>query len=1276
MNKITAFVLGILLISICGYSQTSYVRISISPNVSISSQQSSDIIIYNGTKTSDLSTGDVTCSLSTEGNDLIYDINYSGHDFDKDEIVDTLFCQLRVKGYTGSSVSYSESAASSSVTLGTTSASVENTFSFWGVNGAAETTVNDIDLGETVSFQIESQTIKYSGAANYSATSKIVSAFINETNGGYGHMIIEGLGENLNSYITNLSVDVPFSDNSNTVYLTGAGSTNATNTLEWGVQKMTFLITCINNDNPYYWDLEDYSSYSTGPSYAGINYPASWMDDDMYPCFSWEHIPQYLTFKSGDVQPDENYEIAAEYSLVGVGGSSHGADTWDEGMWNVNTKLKSYNPLVKTDFYMNSQIVFPWYLHTDEFYTHPEWIGPDTIRGYNTYNHADSTLRQFWVDNVLNGINYSDVDAAFIDKSSSLPSPLYDSDGVPCTDLAKSIDLLYKSKPANKYILGNVLRNESDGGNRSAMQIYDGSYLERWATPNSDYAQTEAEAFAVSIQLMREALMKGKIIELRNDDEVLNETGELTQQYFYTPLAGFLMAVEKNGFYGYQGSILIDDDNYWDTRDLEYFSNYLGAPLGPPVKDGLKYSRSFENLDVTLDLSAGDDLASAITTFTWKGMKVPEPIYDYKSNTFLATIDSLSNFTLTENVLNPVRDCDCQSEYVGQLDKAANATSSMRFALTEKMITTLEYGIFRFKVYIENSNFDNGIVMVLKNTNDASPDATKLSLSDTIASNSGWEEFSFDFRNETMLSSEYNVIDIYIEPLDAGSSDIVSCYFESLRGPDLKPDIAVDSVLLSPTGKRLSQGETFTISATVLPSDATDKTITWTSGDTSIVTVSSSGEVTAVGDGRATITASSSEPGKTATCDVTVSAFTSESAFGDYNASAYCQIVKSNATTLCMYVNDDDVSASQGVVLGDYTENDSSSIWVEIDRYDGYYSYQKLGTNYCLDGGDGGANSQAVVLGSCDTSNVNQLWQKEDSGSELFRLKKSDVEFVINGGSTVDSPVNLWKSSSSSSNLKWRFDAVDVLFPITIKVVDEQSDLPISGVSVKLNQTAKQTGSNGETIFTNLAMADYTYEISFNGDTLAGDIWLTKEDVLSVKMRDTLTYVVSSVSVSPVALSLSEGDTSSVTATVLPVYAVNKAVEWSTSDSSIATVSSDGLVTAVKEGLASITVKTIDGDLIATCSVTVTDSPVTSSDESLSSAKFDVYPNPINSLLVIELSNAQQATYSIVTCTGQIVFSGRINNGLVSVDVSGLIPGIYFIRVCNNESVYTKKVIK
>jgi hypothetical protein len=81
--------------------------------------------------------------------------------------------------------------------------------------------------------------------------------------------------------------------------------------------------------------------------------------------------------------------------------------------------------------------------------------------------------------------------------------------------------------------------------------------------------------------------------------------------------------------------------------------------------------------------------------------------------------------------------------------------------------------------------------------------------------------------------------------------------------------------------------------------------------------------------------------------------------------------------------------------------------------------------------------------------------------------------------------------------------------------------------------------------------------------------------------------VVNSVELNEEALTLVAGKTHQLTATVNPVSAINKNVSWESSNTAIATVDENGLVTAIAAGTASITVTTEDGGFTAICVVTV-----------------------------------------------------------------------------------------
>ena len=83
--------------------------------------------------------------------------------------------------------------------------------------------------------------------------------------------------------------------------------------------------------------------------------------------------------------------------------------------------------------------------------------------------------------------------------------------------------------------------------------------------------------------------------------------------------------------------------------------------------------------------------------------------------------------------------------------------------------------------------------------------------------------------------------------------------------------IAVTGVTLNETEKKLKVGEEFTLTATVMPADATNKEVTWSSDKADIATVDNNGKVKGVKEGEATITVTTKDGEKKATCKVTVS---------------------------------------------------------------------------------------------------------------------------------------------------------------------------------------------------------------------------------------------------------------------------------------------------------------------------------------------------------------------------------------------------------------------
>ena len=83
-------------------------------------------------------------------------------------------------------------------------------------------------------------------------------------------------------------------------------------------------------------------------------------------------------------------------------------------------------------------------------------------------------------------------------------------------------------------------------------------------------------------------------------------------------------------------------------------------------------------------------------------------------------------------------------------------------------------------------------------------------------------------------------------------------------------EVTVGSVKLDQDEASVEKGKTVTLKATVYPTTLEDKTVTWTSSNTAVATVSSKGKVKGVRTGTATITCTSNATGLSATCEVTV----------------------------------------------------------------------------------------------------------------------------------------------------------------------------------------------------------------------------------------------------------------------------------------------------------------------------------------------------------------------------------------------------------------------
>lgn len=130
-----------------------------------------------------------------------------------------------------------------------------------------------------------------------------------------------------------------------------------------------------------------------------------------------------------------------------------------------------------------------------------------------------------------------------------------------------------------------------------------------------------------------------------------------------------------------------------------------------------------------------------------------------------------------------------------------------------------------------------------------------------VPNTGGWQNWQTVTKTVT-LSAGQQIMRFFIDTKEFNTN-----YISFTSGTTTVP---VTGVTVSPTSASNAAGTTRQLTATVNPSNATDKTVTWTSSNTAVATVNSSGLVTAVSAGTATITVRTNNGGFTATCAITV----------------------------------------------------------------------------------------------------------------------------------------------------------------------------------------------------------------------------------------------------------------------------------------------------------------------------------------------------------------------------------------------------------------------
>lgn len=225
--------------------------------------------------------------------------------------------------------------------------------------------------------------------------------------------------------------------------------------------------------------------------------------------------------------------------------------------------------------------------------------------------------------------------------------------------------------------------------------------------------------------------------------------------------------------------------------------------------------------------------------------------------------------------------------------------------------------------------------------------------------------------------------------------------------------------------------------------------------------------------------------------------------------------------------------------------------------------------------------------------------------------------------------------------------------PVQSVSLDRNTASVVVGASFRLTATINPTSATNKTI-TWSSSNTYVATVSTSGLVTANAAGTATITVITADGAKTATCTVTvtaatvpvtSVSLNRNSASLVEGSTLQLSATVSPSNATNKTVNWSSSNTSVATVNSSGLVTAKAAGTAIITVSTADGAKTATCTVAVTAATVPVTSVSLNRTTLSLKQNETFQLTATVSPN--NATYSGLAWSSSNTVVAQVTSGLV-----------------------------
>ncbi len=335
--------------------------------------------------------------------------------------------------------------------------------------------------------------------------------------------------------------------------------------------------------------------------------------------------------------------------------------------------------------------------------------------------------------------------------------------------------------------------------------------------------------------------------------------------------------------------------------------------------------------------------------------------------------------------------------------------------------------------------------------------------------------------------------------------------------------VPIEKIELDTNQIILKTNDTYELSATITPKDATNKTLVWISSDTTIVTVKD-GNVKAVADGIATITVTTEDGALEATCKVIVSPIFNKLELED----SYINLQLEKSKFLNVIV--EPVGANIEVLT--WSTADATTAVVEK----GIVTAKKLGKTLIY---------VATPDGTLKDSCVVSITKEPEVPLVGVKLDKEKVDMRVGDKVTINT--TFYPANASNKKLIWK----------------SSNDI-VASVDSTGTITAKFIGKTTITVITE----DGNYSASV---------------VVNV---DAAFVPVDSIILSADSVELEVGGSAMLVAIVQPLNATNQEIQWKSSNMAIVVVK-DGLLVGVSEGQAKVTVTSVEGQASAECVVTV-----------------------------------------------------------------------------------------